>query len=195
MELCSKDTQHVVIIFIDECDALLSSTVVAGMLSTLLDRTCRSRPLVVAATNSVDSVPSSLRRPGRFDIEFSVAPPTGLERLSILVSLIGDSGMSSIPEPETLREAAEEFVGYVAADLVAIVQRAVALAVDAGRDAIDADVLRKAKSDVEASPLRSTHSSVPATQKTRWEDIAGDPGGALVRTVTGYTAARQRSAL
>ena len=183
-EECQRDKTCVVILFIDECDALLSSHVVAGMLGTLLDRTASQdgwhRIMVVGATNSIDSIPSFLRRPGRFDIEYSVAPPTAKERMSILASLMAATSIFSQPDPKTLQATAEECVGFVAADLVALVRRAVVLAVDAGNESIGLDILRKAMIDVEASALRSSRSSMPSSSGTQWKDIAGDPGRALV---------------
>lgn len=183
-EACTKEKSCVSILFIDECDALLSSDVVAGVLSMLLDQTVQRRDgwqriLVVAATNTIDSIPSYLRRPGRFDNEIHVAPPTSHDRFSILVSLIEDATSISAPELHSLLEIAEECVGYVAADLVALVRRTAALALDAGGESIGPDLFRKAMLDVGASALRESSMLIPP--ETRWNDIAGDPGGSLVR--------------
>jgi transitional endoplasmic reticulum ATPase len=174
-EACRKDEKCVVMLFIDECDALLSSEVVAGTLSSLLDRTqgpdSLQRILIVAATNTIDSIPSYLRRPGRFDKEVSVAPPTSEERLSMLRSLSDDANSLFALESKTLQMLAEECVGYVPADLVALVRRAVALALGSGKQVVDEELFRNAMMDVGASALRD--SSMITPPETKWSDIAG----------------------
>lgn len=181
-EVCTRNKMCVAILFIDECDALFSSDVLAGMLSVLLDLASShedgwQRVVVVGATNSVESIPKYLRRPGRFDLELKVPPPSAAERTSILASLIDQTPSFAIPETDCLRATAEKCVGYVAADLVALIRRAVALALDGHNESIGPS-LEAAMTDVGASALRKSSSFVLGT---RWADIAGDPGGALVK--------------
>jgi MoxR-like ATPase len=181
----------VVLVFVDECDALLSVEPIAAMFATILDRLSSSkqeegwsRLIVVAATNRVDSLPGMLRRAGRLDQEIPIAPPNALERATILQSLLeGSSYLDSSKanngfDPEELRRISEICVGYVPADLTALVRRAALLAVQADAENITPAYLEQAMGDVGASALRDASLSAPP--KITWDDIAGDPGGAKV---------------
>ena len=191
------DTAKAVIIFLDECDALVSSHVVAAMLASLLDKmegvgqqqsNCGNwgQIIVVGATNRVDAIPSFLRRPGRMEKEVVFSPPSADERFSLLEVLLGNH---DIP-PEKLQSVAEECVGYVAADLSALVRKAAMLGIERRLDEdvlsaenglsdcamITANDLIAAMKDTPASCLRDASLSAPP--KTTWDDIAGDAGGA-----------------
>jgi SpoVK/Ycf46/Vps4 family AAA+-type ATPase len=201
--------RSVAVIFLDECDALMSVPVVAGTLGMLLDGVSQNwkRLVIVAATNRIDSIPDSLRRPGRFDREIPLSPPDVQERLVILQSLLrqqstnadGQDATAFISEDD-MQRVADACVGYVAADLGALVRRAALLGmsdtttaiststststIDADSDtnipgntkSISADLLLRAMADVGASALRDAALSAPPT--TTWDDVAGDPGGA-----------------
>jgi SpoVK/Ycf46/Vps4 family AAA+-type ATPase len=187
--------RSVAVIFLDECDALMSVPVVAGTLGMLLDGVSQNwkRLVIVAATNRIDSIPDSLRRPGRFDREIPLSPPDVQERLVILQSLLrqqstnadGQDAAANIPKDD-MQRVADACVGYVAADLGALVRRAALLGmsdtststINANGDtnSISADLLLRAMADVGASALRDAALSAPPT--TTWHDVAGDPGGA-----------------
>jgi len=205
-----KDACNVSLIFIDECDALMSSGSCVAMIGTLLDRMDGSRAeedldldcvsdgvdgwskiIVVAATNRIDAVPSSLRRPGRFDREICVSPPNSNERFLLLDSLLDScrgAKLSLDLSKEAISSVAEECVGYVAADLAALVRRAATFSMEdfGSTEAEGADMalsrrisirhLRRAMANVGASALRDAALSAPP--KTTWDDIAGDAGGA-----------------
>ncbi len=97
--------------------------------------------LVVSATNHPNVLDPALRRAGRFDRELSLAPPTVTERLDILKFYTGslplrlseskdsksgsDSDKSGVVD---LSEIAERSVGYVGADIEALVREACHLA-------------------------------------------------------------------
>jgi SpoVK/Ycf46/Vps4 family AAA+-type ATPase len=195
--------RSVAVIFLDECDALMSVPVVAGTLGMLLDGVSQNfkRLVIVAATNRIDSIPDSLRRPGRFDREIPLSPPDVQERLVILQSLlrqqstnVDDRTVAVTISRDDLQRVADACVGYVAADLAALVRRAALLrmsdtttstsTIDADGDtnapcnskSISADLLLLAMADVGASALRDAALSAPPT--TTWDDVAGDPGGA-----------------
>jgi hypothetical protein len=178
----AKPTE-VVLIFLDECDALVSVDSIAAMLASLLDQTTShwNRVLVVGATNRIDSIPDFLRRAGRFDREIPIAPPNALERAKILTTLLQQQQQDeSAPSFETadIFRIAELCVGYVPADLTALARQAALLAMQQG-GTTTADCLEQAMSDVGASALRDASLSAPP--KITWKDIAGDPGGAKVR--------------
>lgn len=195
-----KKPERVVVIFMDECDALFSSEVVGATLASLLDNMysfsglkCRQssniqkfilgwkRMVIIAATNRIDAIPAFLRRPGRFDREMCISPPGYEQRFKILKSLLNHVDQSSsldvIPEHD-LQAVAELCVGYVAADLSSLVRKSEFLSIKDGHSHVTFSCLKRAMRDVGASSLRdSVISSPPAT---RWDDIAGDAGGAKV---------------
>jgi len=205
-EYAGREPEHVAVIFLDECDALMTSDSCSIMLATLLDTMDGSptattmldgpqissagwlKTIVVAATNRIDAVPAFLRRPGRFDKEIAVSPPDFEERTYILKSLLDScrGGINVDVSEREMAEIAELCVGYVAADLSSLVRRATTLSLEeyAARDTqgglvervLSADHLHRSMADVGASTLRDAAVSKPPP--TSWDDIAGDAGGA-----------------
>ena len=174
---CNCKAGCVAILFIDECDALFSSEVVAGMFAFLLDQASQchggwERILVVAATNRIDSIPLYLRRPGRLDKNIYIGPPRAPERAAMLESLISSAaGLAAVPPSDVLIELAEACVGFVPADLAALVRRVFALALEKELELVNSDLFRQAMVDVGASALRETSLSI--RPGTTWDDIAG----------------------
>ncbi len=183
------------LVFLDECDALVSVESIAAMLADLLDRVSTNedyrwkRIVVVGATNRIDSIPSFLRRAGRFDRELPMSPPSAETRAKLLSSLLinlqanqnaNEEKISefALPLEEEIREIAELCVGYVAADLSALVRKAWLLCLQEKNDNIGITInhLEQARSIVGASALRDA--ALAAPPKITWDDIAGDPGGA-----------------
>lgn len=194
VEFASKSDLNISVIFMDECDALLSSSTAGGLLAHLLDKMSShssdfdkfslgwKRVIVIAATNRVDAIPESLRRPGRFDRELVISPPNKEQRFDILLSLIRDLNQKNeyIIDKASLQDVADLCVGYVAADLSSLVRQAAYLSMTKGQHIITPELLKAAMTEVGASALRD--SSVNAPPSTRWSDIAGDVGGAKVRS-------------
>lgn len=183
------------LVFLDECDALVSVEAIAAMLADLLDRVSSvlserywRRIVVVGATNRIDSIPSYLRRAGRFDRELPMSPPSAETRATLLSSLLTNlqsnekeeerTNEFSLPQEEEIREIAELCVGYVAADLSALVRKAWLLCLQGKNSTAGITVshLEAARSLVGASALRDAELAAPP--KITWDDIAGDPGGA-----------------
>jgi len=211
---CSPQKVTVGLVFMDECEGLLESQTVAAQLGVLLDRLSSASMhalddaegwgfmLVVAATNRLDSIPAFLRRPGRLDREVPVDPPKSEARLQILKNLLYSGGtIAEERDPRSRSEnantlaiseadiesLADDCVGYVAADLSALVRRAVFLCgveyfekneqlTTNVTERLTIDFMRQAMCEVGASALRDAALSAPPT--TRWEDIGGDAGGA-----------------
>ena len=217
------------LIFLDECDALVSVDSVAAMLADLLDRVSSSsssskndqywsRVMVIGATNRIDAIPSYLRRAGRFDREIPISPPSAKERAIFITSLLTmvqnsnsddieitlppmsrsstqkataetivnkkendkyeEDSKVGIPTKEEIEEIAELCVGYVAADLSALVRKAwlLSLQEEGGDNIIAYSHLEESRHLVGASALRDA--SLAAPPKITWDDISGDPGGA-----------------
>ncbi|KAG7373527.1 ATPase family associated with various cellular activities AAA [Nitzschia inconspicua] len=202
----NSPTSCVGLIFLDECDALVgtsgtesrddASSTVASMQAYLLDRIAHewTNLMVVGATNRVDSLPPLLRR--RFDTELPMTPPTAQERANILETLISQQLPRKLQETdnvddnatnnndtafpiskEELDRLAELCVGFVPADLAALVRQAWLLSIQDRSNGITMRHLEAARSSIGSSALRdATLAAIPP--QTTWKDIAGDPGGA-----------------
>eukprot|EP00980_Cylindrotheca_fusiformis_P024441 scaffold11924_cov118-Cylindrotheca_fusiformis.AAC.2 len=182
----SNADDAVILLFLDECDAIVSVDSMAAMLAVLLDQIDASnlKIVVVGATNRIDSIPAMLRRPGRFDYEIPLAPPTAVERLEILSKIVQEKGRPpNIFEKKELLRMADLCVGYVPADLTALFRQAEYLARQKTSSASPDMHLTQAVYQLEcaidfvgASALRDAALSAPPN--TTWDDIAGDPGNA-----------------
>lgn len=121
------------LVFVDEIDAIcpLRATTFEGhsfrttaLLLSYLDPLPVKRKhtkynfLVIAATNRPNAIDSALRRPGRFDLEVTLMPPTAADRYRLLTTI------EPAADTRTLREIADKACGFVAADLVAMCKRA-----------------------------------------------------------------------
>ena len=182
----AKLKENPVIIFLDECDALVSVENVAATLATLLDNLSNewTNLLFVGATNRIDSIPGYLRRSGRLDKEIPLSPPNAKERAMILKSLLEQQqeflGHQEVALSRVFTSVVDHVadlcVGYVPADLNALVRKATLLAKEEGPYSAVVNCIEGAMSDVAPSALRDALLTAPP--KITWEDIAGDPGGA-----------------
>jgi len=113
LNYCHESKEKVAIVFMDECDALLSLDNLGHLLGAILDQMSSlvtmdlfgnedhmsqawAQIIIVAATNKIDTVPTYLRRPGRFDQEISIHAPDSYARSIILKSLLLPYRCSSI---------------------------------------------------------------------------------------------------
>ena len=75
------------VIFLDEIDAICDDDNKAAVLASLIDR-CPVTTCIIAATNRPNSLPATLRRQGRFDIEMALHPPNVQQRSSIIEQMM-----------------------------------------------------------------------------------------------------------
>jgi SpoVK/Ycf46/Vps4 family AAA+-type ATPase len=83
--------------------------------------------LIIGATNHSNLLDEAFRRPGRFDRELNVKPPDATQRYDLLHALMAPLIKQPQPQPQqasALRAIAEECVGFVAADMAALVRHA-----------------------------------------------------------------------
>lgn len=175
------------ILFIDEIDALAPNreTVlgevekrVVGQLLALMDGvSSRGKVVVMAATNLPNTVDPALRRPGRFDREIAINPPTKAGRLEILK--IHARFMPLAVDADLERVAAVTH-GFLGADLAALCREAgMACARDGGTVARGSALFvrmthfQKALADFRLSTMRELSTNIA---ETRWEDIGGLDG-------------------
>ncbi|NPE26898.1 AAA family ATPase [Methanococcoides sp. SA1] len=113
------------IIFIDEIDAIApkrgeshdqAEKRVTTQLLTLMDGLkSRGQVVVMAATNRPEDLDEAIRRPGRFDRELRINPPTEEGRKEILQ--IHTRNMPIENKEELLEEFSNKTIGYTGADL------------------------------------------------------------------------------
>lgn len=123
------------IVFLDEIDAICpmrtpavtpapTSTRTTSVLLSFMDPPPVHDPwksrkkggtiFVIAATNRPNAVDPALRRPGRFDLEVTLMPPTAPDRRRILAALDPET------DDDVLQSIADRAAGFVAADLAAM---------------------------------------------------------------------------
>ncbi|CAH1391734.1 unnamed protein product [Nezara viridula] len=139
------------------------------VLSTLLSLfdSIRFLPVVIIATTvDPDVLDPALRRPGRLETELEINIPDKMDRFKILKSLIPETVLQS-----ELEEVAEHCHGYVAADLVSLVDKALSktLMTTSERN-ISAEDLLWAFTQVRPSAMRELQVHVPTV---KWNDIGG----------------------
>ncbi|XAR48719.1 hypothetical protein NMG60_11031624 [Bertholletia excelsa] len=116
------------IIFFDEIDGLapvrsskqeqIHNSIVSTLLALMDGLDSRGQVVLIGATNRVDAIDGALRRPGRFDREFTFPLP-GLEARAEILDI--HTRKWKQPPPKDLKlELAASCVGYCGADLKAL---------------------------------------------------------------------------
>ena len=129
--------------------------------------------VTMAATNRPNAVDPALRRPGRFDREIYIGPPSPASRLAILQVLTDKLDLSAGARDE-LQQIADSCAGYVGADFGAMCREAALLAMgEKGERApvITASHLQAAVRSVRPASQRSMWST--EAPRTKWSDIGG----------------------
>jgi len=172
------------ILFIDEIDALVPNRetvlgdvekrVVAQLLALMDGVSSRGKVVVMAATNLPNNIDPALRRPGRFDREIAINPPTKVGRLEILKIHTRFMPLAADVDLERVAAMAHGFLG---ADLAALCREAgMACARDAQAAGAGAALFvrkahfQKALADFRLSTIRELSTDIT---ETRWEDIGG----------------------
>jgi transitional endoplasmic reticulum ATPase len=121
------------IVLIDELDAIASHREKSGaqsdvrmvtQLLSLLDGLMKvDGVVVIGTTNRVDAIDVALRRPGRFDREIFIGPPTAEGRLDILKIHSREMPLSELAH-QHLEQVAAVSHGFVGADLMELCREA-----------------------------------------------------------------------
>jgi transitional endoplasmic reticulum ATPase len=119
------------IIFFDEIDALaphrdtvlgdVEKRIVAQLLALMDGVASRGRVIVMAATNLPNQLDPALRRPGRFDREIAIHPPSKAGRMEILQI---HTRTMPLAEDVMLERIAAHAHGFLGADLAALCREA-----------------------------------------------------------------------
>jgi transitional endoplasmic reticulum ATPase len=177
------------IIFIDEIDAIapkrealsgekqVERRIVAQLLTLMDGLAGRGEVIVLAATNLPDGIDPALRRPGRFDREIRINPPTTAGRHEILAV---HTRAMPLAADVSLAALAEATHGYVGADIAALCREAALAALRRVTKNGAAPVLEGLEVRAEdfavmlktitPTALREVFVDVPTTT---WADIAG----------------------
>ena len=186
-ETARETSKHVTcVLFIDEIDALcpkrsqgngVENRVASQLLTLIDDITNHSNVVLMAATNRPKSLDPVVRRPGRFDKEFVIGVPSSKERLEFLKSLTQYLPLSSDVDLELL---SKQCLGYVAADLTALVRQSATSALTTTLNNKDTEKnigvtmsdFQKSFSAIVPSTYRGVDGIVECTP-VKWQDIAG----------------------
>jgi len=185
------------IVFIDEIDAIApkrgeshdqtEKRIVTQLLTLMDGLKSRGQVVVMAATNRPDDLDEALRRPGRFDREIKINPPTEDGRVEILK--IHSRNMPLKDAENLIPEVASSTHGFTGADLEVLCKEAALRAVKPYyKDFVDSEtdevkkkeilakirVTRDHFSDamrvVEPSAMREVLIKKP---NVKWEDVGG----------------------
>lgn len=139
------------IVFIDEFDSIGEKRNYAGsgidkennrILTTLLNEMdgfdAKSGVLVIAATNSYQSLDPALIRPGRFDLKYTVSNPDTKTIIELVDIYTKGKNLSSDLSPDML---ASLFSGLSSAAIATVLNEAENIRVQTGKSAIDMDCI------------------------------------------------------
>ena len=117
------------LIFIDDIDVICSrkdpmSSKITSQLAQCMDQAFNDEEhhvVILGTTSKIDSIDSSLRRPGRFGREIAIGLPDSDQRLAVLRVAASKLNMD---DSVNLEEVSREAEGFVGADIAALVQEA-----------------------------------------------------------------------
>ena len=182
------------IVFIDEIDSIApkrgegtdqtEKRIVAQLLALMDGLKSRGQIVVMAATNRPDDIDEALRRPGRFDRELKINPPSERGRKEILQ--IHTRGMP-LGKDVDFDEISMKTIGYTGADLEVLAKEAALKSIKPYfsdlknmQDKIPTEILDKIKvskehflealKGIEPSAMREVLINKP---HTKWSDIGG----------------------
>ncbi|KAJ3130131.1 hypothetical protein HK098_006190 [Nowakowskiella sp. JEL0407] len=149
------------------------SRIVAQLLTLMDGVISRGRLVIIGATNRPNSVDSAVRRPGRLDREIGIDVPTETERLQILQNLTSHLNLS----PNTsLKTIASQTVGYVGADLVALIRESTLYAIansESDEVVLTMSGFKHGLATVSPSTVRAAGSLTVSVPDLTWEDVGG----------------------
>ncbi|KAJ3387942.1 hypothetical protein HDU84_000405 [Entophlyctis sp. JEL0112] len=168
------------ILFIDEIDAIApnrdessrtDSRMVATLLTLMDGMSALSRFVVIAATNRPNALDPALRRPGRFDREVAIDPPSETVRLRILES-IAARGMT-LKDDVDFGAISVATNGYVGADLAALCREAAISSLEHGRDTVAQADFIHGLSLTTPSTTRGYSFSLQPSANLTWSSVGG----------------------
>jgi len=170
-----RSVSSTVVVFLDELDTYCGRradsrsgnrvvTQLVGLMDELNQADEGREMFVVAATNRVNELDLALRRPGRFDCELELAAPDAGERYDVAFSLLKDSELSEYVSRRSL--------GFVAADLCALIAEAFSIRDSRRETKLSIRHLQEAFRRVRGSATRAAIGWI-RNSTTTWSDIGG----------------------
>lgn len=151
---------------------------VLAQLITLFDdlQSTNSDIVIMATTTKLDFIDSSLRRPGRLDMEFEIYVPSPNMRTEILIKLL--SKIPNTLSDEDIQNISFVTHGFVGADLYGLCSKAIINAVKCHKDKIMLDNEPKVTmTDFNHALITTKPSAIKEVlvevSKVRWSDIGG----------------------
>ncbi|KAG7816966.1 hypothetical protein KL928_004430 [Ogataea angusta] len=173
------------IILIDEIDSLTPSrnnedvsevdTRVTATLLMAMD-SIDGAVVVIGATNRINSIDASLRRPGRFDQEIEIPIPDADSRYDILSTQFSAMKDQHELADSQIRAIANTTHGYVGADLVSLCRESILKCISRGISTHQEDQkvsfadVEESRSEIQPSAMREIVLEMP---KVSWDDIGG----------------------
>ena len=137
--------------------------------------------VVLAATNSVESIDPALLRPGRFDHTLSLHLPDIKGRIAILKMILGKLPRSQVDPKVEIEPIARVAIGYSGADLAQVVNQAkLYAALDKSANKITMEHLNRAVTFVSLGPARKLTLSQEERERTAYHES----GHAIVALAT-----------
>lgn len=175
------------IIFMDEVDSLCpkrdshsnaTSQRITTLLLTFMDGCSNdfsnSKIFFIGASNMPSSLDPAMRRPGRFDREIEIPPPSSNDRYYILKSIL-DKYPNNVNDSD-LKTISDMTHGYVGSDLNLLCKESYLDSIKNNKDndstvtIIRAKNIRNAISKIRPSAMREVYVEVP---QVKWTDIGG----------------------
>jgi AAA family ATPase len=178
------------IMLIDEIDSILPNRKnkedvsdvdgrIINTFNTMMDELSGSgRIVVIGATNEINNIDMSLRRPGRFDIEIEIGIPDIDGRYDILLKQVNriENDLKKVSTDE-LRDIASKTHGYVGSDLLSLVRESVMKAINRYLENPECVTIGVELKDFEASMKEIRPSAMKEIilemPKVKWTDIGG----------------------
>ena len=154
------------ILFIDEIDCLTNVGSVSSSLMSNFDDINSGDCLVIACTSNPDSIPSSLRIPGRLEKEIQLNVPIPSQRKEILEILLRN--ISHELSEKDLEVISDGTHGFVGSDLKYLVTETILQTASSGK--ITLENVLAVQSKIKPSAMRAVLIEVP---KVKWDDIGG----------------------
>lgn len=178
------------IILIDEIDSILPNRKnkedvsdvdgrIINTFNSMMDElNGNGQVVVVGATNEINNIDMSLRRPGRFDIEVEIGIPDVDGRYDILQKQVNkiQNDLKKVTQNE-LRDVASKTHGYVGSDLFSLVRESVMKAInrylenqDGGVIGVEMKDFEESMKEIRPSAMKEIILEMP---KVKWTDIGG----------------------
>ena len=169
------------VIFIDEIDAVAgrrdggdranSRQTLNQLLVEMDGFKTTSSVIVLAATNTVQSLDLALLRPGRFDKTLTLSPPDIAGRKQILTQLFASIPKNMLAANVKVDDLASTTIGYTGADLANLINQAKLIAAtDGSAGIISRAHLDKAKNFIDLGPERSVVMSKADKERTAYHE-------------------------